>query len=37
LLAAGADSVAVLSAVFGAPDVKAAAREIALLFNRPRR
>jgi thiamine-phosphate pyrophosphorylase len=36
LLAAGADSVAALSAVFGAPDVKAAAREIALLFNRPR-
>jgi len=40
LLAAGADSVAVLSAVFGAPDVKAAAREIASLFivtgDRPR-
>jgi thiamine-phosphate pyrophosphorylase len=34
LLAAGADSVAVLSAVFGAPDVTAAAREIASLFCR---
>jgi thiamine-phosphate pyrophosphorylase len=34
LLAAGADAVAVLSAVFGAPDVKAAAREIASLFSR---
>jgi len=36
LLAAGADSVAVLSAVFGAADVKAAARDIALLFSRAR-
>ena len=35
LLAAGADAVAVLSAVFGAPDVTAAARELASLFSRP--
>jgi thiamine-phosphate pyrophosphorylase len=31
-IAAGADMVAVISALFGAPDVKAAARELARLF-----
>jgi thiamine-phosphate pyrophosphorylase len=32
LIAAGADSVAVISALFGAPDVRAAARRFAALF-----
>jgi thiamine-phosphate pyrophosphorylase len=32
-IAAGADMVAVISAVFAAPDVRAAARSIAVLFN----
>jgi len=32
LLDAGADSLAVLSAVFGAPDIRAAARAFNLLF-----
>jgi thiamine-phosphate pyrophosphorylase len=35
LVAAGADAVAVISGVFGAPDVLAAARAIAALFPRP--
>lgn len=37
LLHAGADALAVISAVFDAPDVEAAAREIASLFARRRR
>jgi thiamine-phosphate pyrophosphorylase len=34
LLAAGADSVAVISALFGAPDIRAAAREFSAFFPR---
>jgi thiamine-phosphate pyrophosphorylase len=34
LLAAGADSVAVITAVFGAADIKAAARQFSALFSR---
>ena len=34
LIAAGADSVAVITAVFGAADVKAAARQFSALFSR---
>jgi thiamine-phosphate pyrophosphorylase len=34
LIAAGADSVAVITAVFGAADVKAAARQFSVLFSR---
>jgi thiamine-phosphate pyrophosphorylase len=34
LVAAGADSVAVITAVFGAPDVKAAARQFTAIFSR---
>ena len=34
LVAAGADSVAVITAVFGAPDVTAAARQFSGIFNR---
>ena len=34
LLAAGADSVAVITAVFGAPDIKAAAQRFSAIFNR---
>ena len=34
LIAAGADSVAVITAVFGAPDVRAAARQFGALFSR---
>ena len=33
LIAAGADGVAVISAVFGAPDVRAAARDFSALFH----
>lgn len=34
LVAAGADSVAVITALFGAPDVKAAARQFSAIFSR---
>lgn len=34
LIAAGADSIAVISALFGAPDVRVAARRFAALFRR---
>jgi len=34
LLAAGADSVAVITALFGAPDIKAAARQFSAIFDR---
>jgi thiamine-phosphate pyrophosphorylase len=34
LVAAGADSVAVITALFGAPDVKAAARHFSAIFSR---
>lgn len=37
LIAAGADGVAVISALFGAPDVRAAAREFSALFDPPAR
>jgi thiamine-phosphate pyrophosphorylase len=33
LIAAGADSVSVITALFGAPDIKAAARRFSVLFN----
>jgi len=36
-IAAGADMVAVITAIFDSPDVRGAAREIARLFNEPRR
>jgi thiamine-phosphate pyrophosphorylase len=34
LIAAGADGVAVISALFGAPDIRAAARQFDALFLR---
>ena len=36
VIAAGADAIAVISALFDAPDIEARAREFAALFGTPR-